>query len=78
MVAEHFGPCLVNNSKLNQTTVSHAADRQCQYFFCSAKGKGAVGMVKATRRVNFQAAVAILEPFISKERVQQKTLLGDN
>ena len=70
---EHFGPCPVHKPKLNQTSFSYHSSGAFQCFSCSAKGKGALDLVKLARGVNFTGAVAFLEPLVSKESANEKT-----
>lgn len=60
---EWFGKCPVHDAKKNNTSFSFDAEGKFNCFSCQAKGKGAIDIFMAVRKVGFQAAVDALKGF---------------
>ena len=74
--SEHFGNCPIHKATLNNTSFSYHSDGRYQCFSCNAKGRGGVDLVKAAKGINFQAAVAFLEPLVPTSPQRKKPHLG--
>lgn len=77
---EYSGPCIFHNPKRSSTSFSYASNGAFQCFSCNEKGRGAIDAVMKARRVGFQQAVDVLQPYagsailhrpISKPEIKQ-------
>jgi len=69
--SEWSGPCPVHNGKRSNTAFSYNVDGAWHCFSCSAKGKGAIDLCMAIRKLGFQEAVRVLEPYAGAAIVAQ-------
>jgi DNA primase len=60
---EWFGKCPVHDAKRNTTSFSFDSEGKFNCFSCGSKGKGAIDIYMAVRKVGFQAAVDALKGF---------------
>lgn len=65
---ELSGTCPVHGGRGN-TAFSYASDGKWHCFSCGEKGRGSIDLAMAVRKVGFQEAVAMLEPFIGSALV---------
>ena len=59
---DFVGPCPIHGSKNNQNCFRYHDSGKFHCFSCSAKGSGAIDLVKLARQYGFQEAVSFLEP----------------
>lgn len=58
---EWAGKCPIHRPKKNSTSFAYSSDGKFQCFSCGAKGRGAIDLTMAVRRVGFADAVSELE-----------------
>jgi DNA primase len=67
---ELSGPCPVHGGKRSATAFSYSQDGKWHCFSCGEKGKGAIDLSMKIRRIGFQQAVDLLQPYAGNAVVE--------
>lgn len=70
--SEWLGKCPVHGSKSNSTVFSFDIEGRYHCFSCGAKGRGAIDLVMAVRKVGFQDAVSYLQSFVGSSELLEE------
>lgn len=70
---EWYGPCPIHSAKTNRTSFSFDESGKFHCFSCHAKGKGAIDLTMAVRKIGFSQAVEFLQSHMGNIIAQQAT-----